>query len=215
MENDKEIRATEGQAQTSAAPVIWYDPTHIVDLGKPDEGVRSLAIYGTSVKHERNTAPLFAAQLADSTEPGAPELPEPRVLYEADRETITGYDADQMRAYRLAAPTAQQSLTAGGAVPEGLRFWNHDASPTDDILGYRSHMSEIVGPSGYVKWDDIKGYFAAAPLPQVQSEALDDDFCEQCQGFGEIGGAVCTHCATDQQPVTPSGALADNDGGVA
>lgn len=76
---------------------------------------------------------------------------------------------------------------------------------------------------------------AAAPLPQVQSEALDRDAVLEeaavvCDGKhrtwrwddADDSASGPRDCAagiralkSDQQPVTPSGALADNDGGVA
>lgn len=191
-------RATEGQAQTSAANLSLktYD--------KWSDAERKAYLKGQ----------CDAAQLADSTAPGAPELlAAAKAFYNAtvadkqvtisslhqEKRDIAFQAAESLRAAILAAPTAQQSippmskewclkmaqletesgvnieagaaqqsLTAGGAVPEGddtefLKHWDSVAHE------YRAGSFGAAYNAARAAW------FAAAPLPQVQSEALEPE----------------------------------------
>lgn len=247
--------------------------------------------------------PEYAAQLADSTAPGAPKVE--GQLMEARLNDIflalahAWSDADRKRAEERmrwfiadvkATLTAQQSLTAGGAVPD---------EPTDtELLDAVQAISSELNYMDYRWLQDAAQFgvrtaikkalqahkvmvrpegFAAAPLPQVQpSEAARDVLAErrrqvEAEGWtpehddAHDGGCMAQAAAcyaypelvtvlpglnawpwaeewwkprdarrnyvraaalllaeieridraADQQPVTPSGALGDSNGGVA
>jgi hypothetical protein len=302
-------RATEGQAQTSAAP----DQIKLLSGGTlrretkfGGEGYNWLlyADNGELIRalnhHEHEFVESgLAAQLADSTAPGAPELTYTvdgevmspieyiaylhgelkatltdltsvqRKLIDANAELAVNYlggatkpcgwlsgndsdgastmywkredaqlDCDEHNAYErsradfdpenlrnpepvYAAPTAQQSLTAGGAVPDDVIEAAAEAiyNKLPMCQGHDARTVPWQRGGNSQKQDEARGYaraaLAAAPLPQVQSR-MDPAF--------ETDGNPCgytwpTHkvirgSATDHPPVTPSGALADNDGGV-
>jgi hypothetical protein len=124
------------------------------------------------------TTPPDAAQLADSTEPGAP-VDEPSVMLMMElglpnwsKSFINGFKLNQDGMNYLyrhpVAPTAQQSLTAGGAVPDGLR------SATMEAWSVLFDHGIIPGTDGMSLAEGIRKALAAAPLPQVQSEAIPD-----------------------------------------
>lgn len=123
---------------------------------------------------------------------------------------------------------AQQSLTAGGAVPNDLEIRKQVQEALG--LGRDEHAS--------FAWSYLLGCIkaAAAPLPQVQSEdavALakrlsaagitnfkftlsETTTATPAQLAAALNNVLdLLELGADQQPVTPSGALADNDGGVA
>lgn len=220
---------------------------------------------------------LDAAQLADSTAPGA--LPvgwRDKLRWSkanTDYHGLVAFTPDQLEHFvsMLAAPTAQhsqQSLTAGGAEISGLTLAvigrNHFGNPipkewyaaAKELIAAKPSLFIQKGfalmplePSAdlnigfaYVdaareaepnmRWSfSYAGYraalkagetlaareIAAAPLPQVQSEALEAVRPQPNHPGrwlrGNDGISYPSKQAA-QQPVTPSGALADNDGGV-
>lgn len=287
------FRASEGQAQTSAAE--WCEPygpykreifTLIHKIKQTKGDTEALAIGIAEI--------LRAAQSADSTAPGAPESLQPvndplterktadiisrgykkvgyvlqneageyclsaqsavrwlkqneywRLMHEQDGSLFAAPTAQQSRSDRspyifgVKPPqtiTAQQSLTAGGAV-------------TDAMVDACYDRPEMVPPiAKKLMRETIARALAAAPLPpQVQpSEALDMVLlCDIKIGACTIrkGCTLRTLVARaeslhrmlmdhlpkptpeqvaafnallpDQQPVTPSGALGDSNGGVA
>lgn len=170
----------------------------------------------------------LAAQLADSTAPGD-RLEEAAAICDGLSTLYdsleVGYDngytmaakraAEEIRALKSAAPTAQQSLTAGGAVPEYRAIW---------ALRQISQLDPgaSIGTAVFMANESLRK-IAAALLPQVQSEPDDGEvMCEECgllRGESRLLSAIGdakreAQRSADQQPVTPSGALADNDGGV-
>jgi hypothetical protein len=167
--------------------------------------------------------------------------------------------ADVYRAM-IAAAKPGQSLTAGGAVPEltdegivkVLASFGIDS--TKSKYGFDALQVATTVPSIRRV---VETYLAAAPLPQVQSEALDwvkvsdrlphkttmvlvTDGADHALAYQRYDMGETVWCDAhndevrdvpltftpkhwleiphvqdaDQQPVTPSGALADNDGGV-
>lgn len=69
-----------------------------------------------------------------------------------------------------AAPTAQQSLTAGGAVPGLSNLKRYMVCTVDYEPEMMDHET-----GEYFRVSDVQAALAAAPLPQVQSEALGRD----------------------------------------
>lgn len=212
MENNKEIRASEGQAQTSAAICRGCDPAEGFCKQCRDK--------------ER------AAQLADKTDPSA------SVCKECSGFGWKGNATEICQACRKStAPTAQQS-TAGGAVPDEraefeaaylAEFGNPESVVHDGVkLAWHS--------SAGIMWRAARA--AAAPLQQVQSEALDAARWQECldvsfresDGDRQFVGVMFPRPAGDyastsaefeaavdvsraaQQAIKPS---VDNDGGVA
>ena len=255
---EKQIRATEGQAQTSAAAgrdterLNWLNNNFFSDeKGEWDERQAPSSIkwkfFGPMSVQGDIRRVIDAAQSADSTAPGAPvrdrdewnsaineiadELEERSNLSIISQFTALCIEFDRLRD---AAPTAQQSrhdrspyifgvkqplsvvaqqsLTAGGAIP-------------DLIERLRSLPRVDTGKGMYVSALALEAALAAAPLPQVQSEALDalrdlvrywDNARIDADADNEEMLVIEARVRklADQQPVTPSGALADNDGGV-
>ena len=265
-------RATECQAQTSAAR--WQECMDVsfceshgnrqfvgVMLPRPAGNYAS-----TSAEFEAAVDISRAAQLADSTAPGAPSSADLAgwFVYEEGAWVATSSDWPGATKLYRAAPTAQ-SLTAGGAVPP-VAVPSPHAEPQHE-------RSYALGWNAARKWAIDN---AAAPLPQVQSEALDAARWRafigsqrikpqgsaglnspQRNNYAHMGLEIWTtydrdypqtlldemdadnatgrdlltkyadiaiaaqRAAANQQPVTPSGALADNDlslrsdGGVA
>jgi hypothetical protein len=318
----RKICATEGQAQTSAAVDIsdalsslrWMYRRLPMAFGLAPSIEKTIAalaaVTGDNVNEDfSERAAKFecfsesasrAAQLADSTAPGAPvvaaleaakqflgdmhsmpidwTIRESQVLYGKVCDALAGTATADVKAKELAealtikyspilitwdaliwavkslvktlsdrsaAPTAQQSLTAGGAVPDDLEIRKQVQEALG--LGRDAHAS--------FTWSYLLGAIkaAAAPLPQVQSEALDawhQAVIDQCAAIecgyvesdprqtlqnilnwhGELAVENMVHVSgliqvrdqltnliagrPDHQPVTPSRALADNDGGV-
>lgn len=212
----RDWRATEGQAQASAATLEAIDKILRGNVCDPDPlkpmlpgAVSVSTTYGLVAGLFREVQKL-RAQLADSTAP--------------------------------AAPTAQ-SLTSGGAHDEhaDLIGFLEDLRPSYSDIGSR----DVDTTAKNLTIDRaIAKLRAAAPLPQVQSEALepigDDErfkdlllawhmeyrerafsvMVERFKSFTDLT-AYIDNRAADQRPVTeakretPSGALADNDVGVA
>lgn len=223
------IRATEGQAQTSAAVGEYLTCCDHPDCSKC-----------------AGRGGIF--RVADSTAPGAPDPAAAQFKIPGETWEACGIDEEEaMRArgykfrYLYSAPAAQQSLTAGGAVLEGwvIEYDKHTSPGTIRMsspkwggcfLGKPTSSDTVLSTLMYRYFAD---QLAAAPLPQVQSEALDADavleraaciaeteICACC--WEDDATAAAEHIAatiraakSDQQPVTPSGARADNDGGVA
>lgn len=89
-------------------------------------------------------------------------LPEALVLYEAERENITGYDADQMRAMFRAGQAAPMV-----ADPAGVAL-------TDDQICEIWTDSDIPSTTGFLSFArDIERATLAATVKAVPSEALD------------------------------------------
>ena len=270
-------RATECQAQTSAAR--WQECMDVsfceshgnrqfvgVMLPRPAGNYAS-----TSAEFEAAVDISRAAQLADSTAPGAPSSADLAgwFVYEEGAWVATSSDWPGATKLYRAAPTAQ-SLTAGGAVQQDAECALTDLA--EEAHGNGNSWEDWVVPT----MNRVRAAFAAAPLPQVQSEALDAARWRafigsqrikpqgsaglnspQRNNYAHMGLEIWTtydrdypqtlldemdadnatgrdlltkyadiaiaaqRAAANQQPVTPSGALADNDlslrsdGGVA
>jgi hypothetical protein len=140
-------------------------------------------------------------------------------LYSRQKQRIDLAIADKLEA--LAASPAQ-SLTAGGAVPEwdlygtGVLPWSRRIPANSKISAIEEAMQAELNDLRPI----VKASRAVIPLPQVQIEALDTGMNPAFETDGNPCGytwpthKVIRRSVPDQQPVTPSGALAHNDGGV-
>jgi hypothetical protein len=174
--------ATEGQVQTIAAAMQL-----ITDLSK-STGEGGMVLFNDFVGRAKE---VLAAQFAGSTSPGAPveSINEMAArifdfkLHKQTPESLVKYTT--FARALLAAPTAQQSLTAGGAVPEDIDFSDRSTAPAVEkarrVLqsladGSISHFHSDGFPRCAVIKQDAKACLkvlsalnvAAAPLPQVK-----------------------------------------------
>jgi hypothetical protein len=212
------IRATEGQAQTSAAidrkefmRQVVLAVCEIPDRDSPADQPEMMLVTDyeliSILESCFENADEDAAQLADSTAPGAPvgeanmdimrELVSDfrKAAYEFGKRHDPVDHALMMRLQQqlfaqvrvLAAPTAQQSLTAGERMPEELRDWITGMSVSMDVSTgdhdahhrYFGVVSEVMDDAHDKHGVTLLVYdatpnFAAAPLPQVQSEGPDE-----------------------------------------
>lgn len=164
--------AAKGQQE----PVIWYDGSAPLDTGKVDEGVRGLAIPdGTSVRHGKNTAPLYAAPVAQQSEAGAcrwptcqPEAVQQEVADQAYRELYSG---------EAGAPTAAAEQIARvilRLIGECAMDW-HAGDPED---GFNSDDEELRVLVDLVN-KALAGRESAAPAAPVREGDREQDAKEQ------------------------------------
>ena len=241
------FRASEGQAQTSAA-VELLRAFLSLDVMENDELTDDFDAWQLKVYE------FISAQLADSTAPGVPvdrnAVLDELAAYHDQMQINTsgtraawvhGESARHVRSLKSSALTAQQSLKAGGAVPEGwvVEYDKYTSPGTIRMsspkwggcfLGKPTSSDTVLSALMYRYLADV---LAAAPLMQVQpSEALDaarwryvkatttairdPETGEREECTPEQFEKSVDSLIADQQPVIPSvaQAVADSTGGV-